>query len=42
MIIMTAYGLIDRKPYDVAIVVKRETKEELVKDFPDAYDIKES
>ena len=29
------YGTIERKPYTYPITVKRKTKEELIKDFPD-------
>lgn len=42
VITMTVYAKIDRNPYSVPIRVKRDTKDELLKDFPDAYDIKET
>ena len=29
------YGTIERKPYTYPITVKRKTKEELIRDFPD-------
>jgi len=30
------YAEIWRKPYDVPLIIKRDTKEELLKEFPDA------
>ena len=32
---MSVYGTIIRKPYTTPITVKRATREELLKDFPD-------